>query len=375
MKKENIKNNPKEIGVVKPIKISDIIIKRELMPREKLDEALVKTYAENIEMLPPITLNQEKILIDGWHRIKAHEMVGETEIEYIIKETKDETELIEEAVKANATFGKQLSMREKEKSAINLFERSDGNPEYKKHLASMLGVHQSTVYSWTKDIAKSKEGLFKEDVIQSYLQAKLTQQQVADKYGVSQKYVSTLIKEIYQILRHEYGIDDIIDDITKETLLEHGHILDFKPYHTNIWEIATTSDFDDDDMCANETALNANILHKYSKPFDTVYMPNETQMIDTCTKWLRRYFTGSELVAEPNMALLEYNQDIENVLTRIGDKMKGGYIIIKCHNIQEDSTAFTMMNKQGLSLLNRIIIPNATASFENGYDSLLVFQV
>ena len=87
MKKENIKNNPKEIGVVKKIKISDIIIKRELMPREKLDEALVKTYAENIEMLPPITLNQEKILIDGWHRIKAHEMVGETEIEYIIKET------------------------------------------------------------------------------------------------------------------------------------------------------------------------------------------------------------------------------------------------------------------------------------------------
>jgi len=103
------------------IKIKEIKIISDYMPREELDKTLVEAYAENIDKLPPILLNQDKILVDGWHRLEAHILKGLTEISYIEIQTKNEREILEEATKANATHGKQLTMKEKEKIAIKLF--------------------------------------------------------------------------------------------------------------------------------------------------------------------------------------------------------------------------------------------------------------
>ncbi|MCK5260634.1 MAG: ParB-like nuclease domain-containing protein [Thermoplasmatales archaeon] len=340
----------------KKINIDDIVINPELMPREELDKTLVETYAENVDALPPIILNQEDVLIDGWHRLEAHKLKGLKEIEYILKKTKDDKEIMEEAVKANATHGKQLSMKEKKKTAIRLFDASDGNPDYKKHLLSIFGVSKSTLYKWIEDIAKEKEELFKDDIINTYLQAELTEEQVAEKYNVAQSTVSKIVNDLAKSLNSEKSINEEIFD-------------------SNIWEINTANSFDESDMCYNETALNTNILYRYTKPFDIVYIPTETTMLDSCKKWLRRYFTGDEMVAKPHLAALDYNKDFKKDISRIRTRMKEGHIIIKCNNLQEDTTVFTMMEKQGMSLLNRIIIPKLKSSFEDGYESLLVYKV
>lgn len=359
MKKE--KNNIKIEAGDKPkkINIDDIVINLELMPREELDKDLVETYAESIEVLPPITLTKvgdEWVLVDGTHRLEAHKLKGLSEIEYIEIKTKDDREIMEEAVKANSIHGKQLSMKEKKKMTIKLFDTSDGHPEYKKHLVSIFGVSQSTLYKWIEDIAEEKEELFKNDIVNTYLQAELTEEQVAEKYKVAQSTVSKIVNDLSKILSSEKSINEEIFD-------------------SNIWKINTANSFDEDDIINDETALNTNIVYRYTKPFDIVYVPDETTMIDSCKKWLRRYFTGEDLVAKPHLAVLDYVKDFKKGISRVRTKMKEGHIIIKCHNLQEDTIVFTTMDKQGMSLLNRIIIPKVKSSFEDGYESLLVYKV
>ena len=210
----------------------------------------------------------------------------------------------------------------------------------------------------------------KHDVIKTYLHAEMTQQQVAEKYNIEQSTVSKIVKELFSILNSENGIKP--DDDIK---CKYSYLFGFKPYENNIWQINTVNSFDEDDICENEHTLNTNLLHRYTKPFDTVYLPTETLMLDSCKKMLRRYFTGEEKANNPYLSLIDYDKDFEKDIARIRKKMKEGHIVIKCHNIKEDTTVFCAMDKQGLSLVNRIVIPKVKSSFENGYESILVFKV
>ena len=50
------------------IAVSDVTWREDLYPRIERDPVLVQRYAENLDMMPPIEINQHNILIDGWHR-------------------------------------------------------------------------------------------------------------------------------------------------------------------------------------------------------------------------------------------------------------------------------------------------------------------
>jgi ParB-like chromosome segregation protein Spo0J len=55
------------------IDTNSIVYRQDLYPRFKPNPSKIQEYAENIERLPPIELNQDNILIDGYHRWKAFE--------------------------------------------------------------------------------------------------------------------------------------------------------------------------------------------------------------------------------------------------------------------------------------------------------------
>ena len=61
-------------------KVSDIVFRPDLYPRLKPSPAKIQEYAENIDRLPPIEIDQHNILIDGYHRLKAHETMKLDEI-------------------------------------------------------------------------------------------------------------------------------------------------------------------------------------------------------------------------------------------------------------------------------------------------------
>ena len=106
-------------------KIEDIVIREDLYPRfETRSAARVQQYATNLAELPPIEVNQDNILIDGWHRLKAHEISNETEVEVKVTKTKDEDHLFELACERNARSGVQMSMKEKANASRKMFRSS-----------------------------------------------------------------------------------------------------------------------------------------------------------------------------------------------------------------------------------------------------------
>ena len=99
-------------------KITDIIWREDLYPRFKPSPTKIVEYSEVIELLPPIDIDQHNILIDGYHRLKAHETAKKEEINCNIIQVKSEAELEQLAVQKNSQHGLQLSQKEKKVYAV-----------------------------------------------------------------------------------------------------------------------------------------------------------------------------------------------------------------------------------------------------------------
>ena len=69
---------------IKQIPVTDVVFRDDLYPRIERDSRLIQQYSENLEVMPPIELNQRNELIDGFHRWKAHQTVGMATVPAII---------------------------------------------------------------------------------------------------------------------------------------------------------------------------------------------------------------------------------------------------------------------------------------------------
>jgi len=116
-------------------KVSQIIFREDLYPRIAHDPKTVQEYAENINMLPPIEVNQHNELIDGYHRLTAHRKMEYEDIQVEITETKNEAEFIKLAIIRNATHGLQLSRDDKRSMARKLYT---SNGHDKSEIANIL---------------------------------------------------------------------------------------------------------------------------------------------------------------------------------------------------------------------------------------------
>jgi hypothetical protein len=58
------------------IETATIVFREDLYPRMETSASTVQKYAEDLDILPPIEVNQNKELIDGWHRWTAHKKAG-----------------------------------------------------------------------------------------------------------------------------------------------------------------------------------------------------------------------------------------------------------------------------------------------------------
>jgi ParB-like chromosome segregation protein Spo0J len=95
------------------IKTTDLVFRDDLYPRLEPNQAQIQKYSDSIEFLPAIKINQNNILIDGFHRWKAHQLAGVEEISYEVIETESEKELKKLAYQLNSNHGLQLSNDEK----------------------------------------------------------------------------------------------------------------------------------------------------------------------------------------------------------------------------------------------------------------------
>lgn len=192
---------------IKRVALDDIIIRYDLYPRlpqSNIDSSqssqAVESYKLAIEDLPPIVINQDNILIDGWHRWEAYKLMLEdiqdefvdaevktskgfdpSEVEVFVVETKSEAHLLLMAAARNSIGYVPMSRQEKRSVAERLTDKFTD-----EEIAEALGVPRSTVNYWTKQYRK-----------------KIKRIQKALLYEYTDKYPDKNQKEIREMIREE----------------------------------------------------------------------------------------------------------------------------------------------------------------------------
>ena len=147
--------NDKMTGT-KELGINDIIFREDLYPRLEKNPTTVQAYAEILDVLPPIEVNQHNELIDGWHRWTAHKKKERETIHVTVTQTKSDTELLEFTIERNNKWGLQLTNEDKKNVARRIYHITPERERdiKKQQLAKLLSVPERTLRGWLSRIDK-----------------------------------------------------------------------------------------------------------------------------------------------------------------------------------------------------------------------------
>jgi len=281
------------VQTIKKLKINEIDYREDLYPRFEPNQRTIQKYANSIDFLPPIKINQQYILIDGFHRWKAHTLENIETINVEIIETKSEKELKKLAYQLNANHGLQLTIDEKKKYAQEMIGETTVS-----ELANILSVDESTIRRWTENQRKALDDERNRKILELYLKAINTQQSIANSLSIDQKLVSRIIDKFSQNRQ--------MHDMTKE----------FKPILYNIWN-SHKQDNAVDYFGAFPQVFMENLLWYHTNPLDIIYDPfaGGGTTIDACKKMFRRYYCSDRKVT-PGRENDIYKHDIAQGLPK-----------------------------------------------------------
>jgi len=256
-------------------KVAEIVYRSDLYPRTKSDPVLVQLYADNIEQMPPIEINQRNELIDGWHRWTAHKKLELSDIHVEITTTSSDAELLELAIQRNAIHGRQLSQDDKKEMARKLY-LANQDKYSKDNLVKLLSASKSSIYSWLSDIDKAEREKRKK-IIREMWMACYTEEEIANIVKVSQ---DTVNKEVLQI-------NTDLEKSVKVNFFEEG----WTPPIYNVWTFAKKTN-DVKHFGNSEQRILDNLLYLYTNPLDIIIDPfgGGGATIDVCKNRMRRYW-------------------------------------------------------------------------------------
>lgn len=389
------------------IKTSEVIFREDLYPRIEPNARLIQQYAENIDNLPPIEINQHNILIDGYHRWTAHKKAEKETIEAVVIQTSSDNDLLAMSIEKNAKHGMQLSAEDKKKMAVRLYNAGTGKD--KAEICKILSISNSTVTSYLTDIDKQLREERKAKIFSMYL-AGYTMQEIADAVGLER---STITKEIESLVN--------ISSLAKNhQVLANFQDSEFETPIYNVWTFAKKTN-NVSHPGNSEVRIVENLLYLYTSPFDIVLDPfaGGGSTIDICKKRLRRYWASDrkpivereneirklDIVTElpdfnnrwkdvrlvyldppywkqvqnqystdaedlANMPLDDFNKALSSVINRIARKLSSGShiaLLIQPTQWKSDNKEFTdhvsdmiRLADKRLKLVNRVSCPYST---------------
>lgn len=249
---------------IKQIKVKDIVFREDLYPRIEHDQQKAQEYADNIEQLPPIWVNQHNELIDGKHRLIAYQLAEVESINVEVHETKSDDHLLELAIETNAKHGLQLSQSDKRKMAIRLYAVGERGADRKKELARKLSVSLRAVTDWVQDLDKAEREARRETIREMYLQA-YTAEEIGESVGVN----SSLLTRNTEKEKGELTVE-----IAKLLNLPKVQFSDedWQPPIYNVWTYAKKSN-QTEHFGNTEQRILENLLWAYTQPLDIVIDP------------------------------------------------------------------------------------------------------
>lgn len=266
-------NSKQKTEKVTKIKTSEIVYRQDLYPRFEPNQAQIQKYSDSIEFLPPIKLNQNNILIDGFHRWKAFLLAGVKEIPFEVITTESEKQLKRLAYQLNSNHGLQLSNDEKKRYAQEMYGEMTV-----QELSKILGVSESSIKNWTATQAQSAKEERDRKIIELYLKAENTLESVAEIISVPKMTVSDIVKK--------YEKDKVGD-----------FVQNFTPLLYNIWN-TPKQDNDRKHFGAFPEVFMENVLHYHTEPLDIIYDPfgGGGTTVDVCKRMFRRYYVSDRKV-------------------------------------------------------------------------------
>jgi len=255
--------------------IDKIIWREDLYPRFEANQALIQKYAYSIEHLPPIKISQSNILIDGYHRWKAHQLEGLQEIAVEVIQVETEKELKRLAYQLNSNHGLQLLPDEKRRYAQEMIGEMSV-----KELSLILSVSESSIKDWTTSQRKALEEERNRKIVELYLRAWNTQEAIADVMGLSDKSIVSRIIEKLQ--------NDRIGELQQN----------FKPPIYNIWNLSKQDNATDSHFGSFPLYFMKSLLHYHSQPLDIIFDPfaGGGTTVDACKEMFRRYYCTDRIV-------------------------------------------------------------------------------
>lgn len=262
------------------MKVSDVKYREDLYPRIKPDPALIQRYAANLEVLPPIEVNQNNILIDGYHRWTAHRKNEAETISATVTETASEIELFALAIRRNSNHGWQMDEDSKKASAIRLY--GDGTGMDKATIADVLSVSTKSVARYLSAIDKQIADQ-RDQTIYDMWMACYTFEQIAEAVGVSHPTVSRRVESFVQ--------KGHVSNLNKTLSFDRDQ--NFTPPLYNVWTFAKKTN-NVGHFGNSEQRIVDNLLYLYTEPFDVVVDPfaGGGSTIDVCRQRSRRYWAG-----------------------------------------------------------------------------------
>jgi len=259
-------------------RVDEIIWREDLYPRFDPSPSRIQQYAEVIELLPPIEVNQHNELIDGYHRWTAHRKAERETIEVTVTHTASDVELDRLMAKRNADFGIQLSQEEKAKKARQWF--TDLNVD-EQQIASDLAVTPRIVRDW---LARKKKDLKEErekEIVSMWL-ACYTEDEIAERAGLSKATISSRVEKCSDL-----------ESFPKLNIPARYLDQQWKAPIYDVWKVQNKSN-ETSHPGNSEAQWVDNLLYMYTEPFDIVVDPfaGGGSTIDVCKKRLRRYWVS-----------------------------------------------------------------------------------
>jgi len=273
-----------------------------------IDQVAVADYSKKIAFLPPITVNQNDIIVDGVHRYKAALRAEQTRI--AAKRIQlDDADIQLAGLLVDLRSG--IRHPEKDVKAICI-KRWSPDPAKNRALWAELEVPESTGYEWTADIRRAQEKQVNEQMALSLLDPYKTQEKIAEEFRCDQASVSRLksdilckilaVRELHNLPQNERepARAALIQELQNQNLDFMSEYVSFEPCIYNIWN-QSGADEANDYFGQFPIAFMKNLIYYHTEPFDLVYDPcaGGGTTIDAC-RFMYRQCIATDLTPRPD---------------------------------------------------------------------------
>ncbi len=200
--------------------IDKLKIVKALDPRlNERNEDKIRDYANNLDNLPPIEIDQDDRILDGVHRYLAHKQAGRDEIHVKVFTYENDADAAEHAIRSNVAHGVPLTPEEIKQACIRLCESGLSNRKIAKIVKrqeSVVGKHVKETRARIENELADKLGKLYE--IRDENDKRIyTHDKLKAEIGQSEKRVATLLdcyfaNEMTELLESQ--------DLTDEELIE-----------------------------------------------------------------------------------------------------------------------------------------------------------